>query len=146
MSNFDGIAEVDALFAAIGAYAGGQVFDTEVDDFTALARYSTTDDRVKPYIVVQTNDPFASTQGRAIAGGEQAQPHVLMFTITVLGGKIKDVRAVTAALANLLLDMRLTPTSSPLRKTGGFSYSQAKTENAPSRKAIGSYYKTYINL
>lgn len=142
----DGAAERAYIMDAttgIGSLAGGRVFKTAVPDDYVLPKF--TDGKVKPYIVVRFSRPFASTRGRAIAGGEQSQPHIMSFTITAYAGDADSAEITMAAVQNKLVG--LTPPSAGfIQAKGGFSFPESESGAKPSRFGDGSFFSLTVNL
>ena len=141
----DGAAERAFIMSAagIGSFAGGRVWKTAVPDDVELPR--DTAGRVRPYVIVRFSTPFAATRGRAIAGGEQSQPHIMSFTVTAYAGDADSADLTLSAVQNKLVGL-IMPNCGEIKANGGFSFPESDTSSKPSRYGVGSMFRVPINL
>ena len=121
-----------------------RVHETSVLDDDEVERYE--DGSVKPYIVVTFQTPFASASGRSIAGGEQAQPHVMPFMVFAFAGDPKTARRLSAKIRVLLVGKRPSDTAGDIKVEGGGQYDRADNDSRPSRYGSGSFCKVNVGL
>jgi hypothetical protein len=141
---FDGQAETEALLTIMATLVGGRIHEALPDD-TVLPTMDDGSGRVKPYIVVLTSDPIPKAGDRSLMG-ERDQAHVLPISIVSIAGDPKTVRDVSAGVVNLLLERALTPSSSPLVGSGGYSFTEPAPELKPSRFVRTRQFTCDINL
>lgn len=142
--DFTGEVEEDFILTALKTLAGGRVWETQVDDEAELERL--TDGGVKPYIIVRFAEPLASSQGRNVGSGEQGQPHLLSFTVIVVGPDADTVKSVSRAHRRLLGGVKPSSRATAIKLTGGFAYSESEAASAPTRFKRATFYRTIFNL
>lgn len=143
MADFTGEVEEDSILAVLRTLVDGRVWETQVPDDVDLERE--TDGGVKPYMIVRFAEPGASSQGRNIATGEQGQPQLLSFSVEVIGGDADSVKATSREQRRLLVGMRPSDSSTPIRSSGGNAYSNADSTSRPTRFKRATFYRTIIN-
>lgn len=142
----DGAAERAFIMSpttGIGALAGGRGFKTAVPDDYKIPRRA--DGKIKPYWVARFSRPFASTRGRSIAGGEQAQPHIMSFTVTAYAGDADSAENLIREIQNTLVGLT-PPGAGFIQSKGGFSFPESESGSKPTRFGEGSFFQLAINL
>jgi hypothetical protein len=142
MSNFDGIAEADLIFAHVADLCEGRVYRDLPDD-DALPRFS--DGQVKPYAHITFSTPVATAKGRGV-GGERTQPHIFQANIAVVSGGTVVTDRAAADMLNRLLGWSPNYNTTPLKTAGGTSYTTTDAGGAPSRRIKIARYGCRINM
>lgn len=145
MAAFDGEIEEDNILARINGLVGGRVWETQVPDDTTLPREEDGSGGVKVYIIVRFAEPGAAAQGRNIASGEQGQPQLLSFSVTVYGDDADAVKETSREQRRLLVDFVPSDTSTPIRSSGGNAFGDADTPSVPTRYRRITFYRTIFN-
>jgi hypothetical protein len=140
----DGREERARIMTTLGTLAGGRVWKTAVPDHIGIPRDE--DGKVVPYLVVKFSRPFSSTQGRSIAGGEKAQPHIMTFTVIAYAGDADSAEELIAEVQLRLVDLMASDSSTPIRSTGGFSFGESETGSKPTRFYEAGWFRTTLNL
>ena len=143
MADFTGLEEQDWIIDQLLTISP-RVVETSAPDDVQLER--TSDGTIKPYIVVTFQTPFASASGRSIAGGEQAQPHVMPFMVFAFAGDPKTARRLSAKIRVLLVGKRPSETAGDIKVEGGGQYDRADNDSRPSRYGSGSFCKVNVGL
>lgn len=142
--DYTGDVECAWIMAQLSTLVGGRVWEVVVPDPTKLPRLP--DGSVKPYILVSFASPTASRVGRNIASGEKGQPHILTFTVKVIGATASDVNSTLTAAKNLLAGERPSDNSGVIRLRGGFTYPVSDQTATPGRIQKAFFGSVYINV
>jgi len=146
LSNFDGMAEIDAIITRVTAnIAGGRVHQIMPDDEQIEMFTAAQGGGIKPFVVLRFGTPVRTYSDRTIIG-ERAQPHRVPLTMGSYAGTIQIARQQAAATINLMLDWRPTENSSTIITDGGDSFSQRGTGDKPTRFADLIYGSYTINM
>lgn len=141
--DFTGEVETAWVMSVLKELCGGRAWETFVPDKVDLA--AETDGGVKPYLIARFAEPFESTQGRKMAGGEQEQPQIFQFTVSVFGNDADSVREAMLEVRRRLVGLRPSLTASQLRARGGFSYGNTDASARPTRFERGAFFRCIIN-
>lgn len=147
MADFTGLEEQAYILGpnpGIGDLCSGRVWETQAPDYIELPRDD--DGRALPYLVVTFQTPFASSQGRSIAVGEQRQPYMMAFMVTALSGDVNWSKQANAAVSRRLVGARPSDTAGEIKSVAGFSYFQSDTASRPTRFSSGTWFQVPINL
>ena len=143
MADFTGLDEQDWIIDQL-LTVNPRVHETSLPDEIIPERGA--DGKVKPYVVVTFQTPFASSQGRAIAGGEQAQPHIMPFMVFAFAGDARTARRLNAIIRRLLVGKRPSDSAGEIKVEGGGQYDRADNDSRPSRYGSGSFCKVHVGL
>lgn len=122
---------------------GGRAWVTAVPDDVELPLDE--DGTPKPYYILSFATPFASTQGRNIAGGEKTQPHVLSFSVTAWAGSADDARDAMTEASRLLVDEQPSLTSGQIKARGGTMFDEPAKDQRPTRYASAGFFRVVVN-
>lgn len=144
MSNFDGLAEGNAIIARLQLnLVGGRVYELYPDDAEiVLSPDGTT---IKPFIVVRIGTPVRVMADRTIMG-ERAQPHRMPVTVLSVAPTVEIARVLNAAVANWLMEWRPTTNASPIIFDGGGLLPSLDRQSKPSRSEAISYMSTVVGM
>lgn len=142
--DFTGDVECAWIMAQLETLCGGRAWEVAVPDEVDIERV--TDGGVKPYIIGSFASPTMSRVGRNIASPETGQPHILTFTVKVIGSSVDDVKRVLTDAKVLLTGKRPADNSGVIQLRGGFSYPSSDTGATPGRIQKAFFGRVYINL
>jgi hypothetical protein len=144
--DYTGDAECEWILTQLRTLCGGRVWEVRVPDDVEIPRKEDGSGGVKPYIIVSFASPTASAVGRNIAMGEKGQPHILTFTVKVVGAEMDDIKPVIRAAKDLITDGQPTDNSGRIKLRGGFAYPADDPNSAPGRVQKAFFGRVYINL
>jgi len=125
MSNFDSIAECDAILAHATALFGGRTYED------AIAPTLNADGSFAPYLVIQFGTPVPKATGRGL-GTEKVQPHILPVLMMVVAHDSSTARRGAGSVLNRFLDFAPNGGGNAGGLTGG------KGQSFPIKNAAGA--------
>lgn len=144
MAGITGKEERAWVMGQLKQLCGGMVWKTQVPDHVDLERM--TDGGLNPYIIVRFARPSAVSVGRNIGSGEQGQPHMLTWSVQVIGSDADELEAVMDEVESMLVGEQPSPTASEIKARGGFAYPFGDSSSRPSRHVLPAFMRCYINV
>lgn len=140
MPSFDGQAEATAIVTQLETV--GLVLEDVPDDYEFPADWTGAP---APYMVVDFGDPVPTARGRGVGVGEQGQPQILPFQVTIIGPSKSAIRDLKAAADSALVGWSPSATNSTaIKARGGAPMPTLAVENKPSVARRLRWYETTI--